>query len=103
MDIKKTLNTVWIELISNGIGWLAGLLAADLVSLFFIRKKWSNAWGAFSDKNAVDQDTYGVIEWLFAAVIGYLVLVTVNRFAVPYFFKPVLERLRLKKKETIDA
>jgi hypothetical protein len=102
MDFKRALNTVWIELISNGIGWIAGLLAADLVSLFFIKKKWSNLWGAFSKKNAVDADTYGALEWIVAALIGFAVLIIVNKILVPRLLNPVLVKLRKRKNEQKD-
>ncbi len=97
--IINTLNIVLIELISNGIGWIAGLSAADLVGMFFVKRKWYNLGGSLSKKTAVDAETYNIMEWLGAAVIGYIVLVIVNKLVVQKLFKDYLLKLKLRKKQ----
>lgn len=89
--MKKFFENFVAELLANGIGWIAGLLAADIVSLFFVAKSWKNIWGVFSFKReAVSQDAYGLLEWIIAAVIGYIVLVLVNN----YVGEPLMRKFR---------
>jgi len=90
--MKKTgIGTIILkEFISNGIGWIAGLLAANLVSSFFVAKKFSNLWGLgtkFTDKTAVSAPTLNIIEWLTTAIIGYFVLLLVNKTLAKWLLK----------------
>jgi hypothetical protein len=66
------------EIVNLSVGYLAGLLASNLVSEFFVRKGWKNAWGLFAKKEAVSKGDY---EWLmFGAsyLIGLLVMLVVS-------------------------
>ncbi len=93
--MKNVIEKIIIELIGNGIGWITGLFAADIVSYFFVARSWKNMWGVFSfKKEAVSQDTFGMLEWIVAAIIGYIVLVTVNK----YIGKPLLKRFISNRK-----
>ncbi len=67
------------ELIANGIGWIAGLLSVDLLSHFFAVRSWKNAWGLFSRKATVNQETFEIMEWVLTALVGFIVLITVNK------------------------
>ncbi len=67
------------ETVSNVIGWIAGLLSIDILDYFFIQKSWKNVWGVFSKRTVVDAETYSFLEWLLTALLGFLVMVLVNR------------------------
>lgn len=80
MKTSKTVKTLTEELIANAVGWLAGLLSVDLLSHFFAVRSWKNAWGLFSRKATVSAETFSVLEWVVTAVIGFAVLIVVNRY-----------------------
>ena len=79
MKIRRVLRIVFEEFIANGIGWISGLIAADLVSHFFAARSWKNLWGLASAKVAVKAETFNILEWLAAAIIGFAVLLLVNK------------------------
>ena len=85
--IKKHSKTLFQEIISNGIGWIAGLLSVDLLSHFFAVRSWKNGWGLFSRKTMIDADTFNIIEWILTAILGFVVLFTVNKLIVKRMFK----------------
>ena len=80
MKTRKAARTITEELIANAIGWVAGLLSVDLLSLFFTERKLTNAWGLFSRKTAVSAETFSFLEWIVTAVVGFAVLFVVNRY-----------------------
>jgi hypothetical protein len=67
------------EVLNLSVGYFAGLMASTLVSEFFVKKGWKNAWGLFAKKReAVSGSDY---EWLmFAAsyLIGLTVMILVS-------------------------
>ncbi len=73
------MNKFFEEAISNGIGWLAGLLSIDILDYFFIQKSWKNVWGIFSKRTVVNAETYSFLEWALTAVLGFIVMLLVNR------------------------
>ena len=93
---KNVIKTVFEEVIANGIGWVAGLLSVDLLDLFFIKKSIWNLGGLFSKKAAVSGTTFSLLEWVLTAVIGFVVMLIVNKFVR----KKLIER---RKKRAEDA
>jgi hypothetical protein len=87
MAHKKRVYRVFEEIIANAIGWLAGLISVDLLKIFFIEKKWINAWGIFSKKAAVDSSTFHFLEWTLTAVFGFMVMYLINILVRKVFFK----------------
>lgn len=67
------------EVFNLAVGYLAGLMASNLVSRFFVKRGLVNLWGlAAVKRNALQKDDY---EWLmFAAsyLIGLIVMVAVQ-------------------------
>ena len=60
------------------MGYLAGLTASNLVSHFFVRKKFGNLWGLTAQKEAVSKNDY---EWLMfgtSYAIGLIVMLIVS-------------------------
>lgn len=86
--MKKFLLHIVSEVFNYGIGWILGLLATQLVSLFFEERGITNLWGYWSNKVVVQESTLTIIEWLTSAVIGYVVMMQVNR---------AMEKFRLKQ------
>lgn len=79
MKTHKATKTLTEELISNAIGWIAGLLSVDLLSYFFAVRSWKNGWGLLSRKETVNAETFELMEWIITAVVGFVVLFVVNR------------------------
>ncbi len=91
MKAKKTINTIIEEVIANGIGWLAGLASVDLLDNFFIRKSFWNFGGIFSKRIAVSKDEFSLLEWVLTAIIGFVVMLIINKFVRKKFFKKKAE------------
>ncbi|MDF1546449.1 MAG: hypothetical protein P1P88_01415 [Bacteroidales bacterium] len=102
MKSKKTINTVVEEIIANGIGWVAGLLSIDLLKLFFIERKFTNAWGLFSKKTAVSGATFSFMEWTLTAIIGFAVMIIVNSYIRKKLFKKVAQIVRKPESASSD-
>jgi hypothetical protein len=96
MTHKKRVHRIFEEIFTNAIGWIAGLLSVDLLKMFFIEKKWINAWGIFSKKTAVNSTTFSFMEWTLTAVIGFMVMCAISFLARRAFFK---DRSGLKENE----
>ena len=92
-NIKKHSKTLVQEIFSNAIGWVAGLLSVDLLNNFFAVRSWKNGWGLFSRKTMIDADTFNVIEWVLTAILGFVVLFTVNKLII----KQILKKERKKQ------
>jgi hypothetical protein len=87
MAHKKSVHRIFEEIFANAIGWIAGLISVDLLKLFFIEKKWINAWGIFSKKTAVNSTTFSFLEWTLTAVIGFMVMYAVSFLTKKVFFR----------------
>lgn len=77
--MKKLFYHILKETANFGLGWLFGLAAVQLVLLFFEEKGIANLWGLWSNKMVVEQSTLSIIEWLTSAIIGYVVMMQVNK------------------------
>jgi hypothetical protein len=85
--MKKFFSHLLREIFNFGIGWVFGLLATQLILLFFEERGFSNLWGLWSNKMVVEEKTLSIIEWLASAVIGYVVMMQVNK---------IMEKLKQK-------
>lgn len=66
------------EALNLSVGYLAGLMASNLVSKFFVKRGLVNLWGLTAKREALKKDDY---EWLmFGAsyLIGLAVLLAVQ-------------------------
>lgn len=66
------------EALNLSVGYLAGLMASNLVSKFFVKRGLVNLWGLTARREALKKDDY---EWLMFAssyLIGLVVLVLVQ-------------------------
>lgn len=77
--MKKFFLHIVREIFNFGIGWIFGLLAVQLVLLFFEERGLTNLWGLWSNKMVVEESTLSIIEWLTSAIIGYVIMMQVNK------------------------
>lgn len=76
--MKKIFTFFGQEVLNLAVGYLAGLMASNLVSRFFVKKGLVNLWGLTTKRNALKKDDY---EWLMFAtsyLIGLTVMVLVQ-------------------------
>ncbi len=93
MKTHKHARTLTQEILANIVGWVAGLFSIKVISMFFVVRSWKNAWGLFSRKTTVSSATYEIMEFAVTAVIGFMVLLAVNRTVGRWLAK------RMKKKK----
>ncbi len=82
MTIKNTMKEIGNEFLNTGIGWIIGLMVANFVNYFFTQKSWRNLCGLATKKTAVSADMLMIIEFLAEAIVGFLVLVLINKIIV---------------------
>ena len=85
--LKSILVQFFNELLGHGVGWVSGLLSVQLISNFFEERSISNLWGFWSDKWVVDHDTFTNLEWVIAAIGGYLIMKIVDKYWSPFLSK----------------
>jgi hypothetical protein len=76
--MKKFTHFLTHEALNLSVGYLAGLVASNLVSRFFVKRGLVNLWGLTARREALKKDDY---EWLmFGAsyLIGLIVLIAVQ-------------------------
>ena len=66
------------EVLNLAIGYLAGLLASNLVTTFFVKRGLGNLWGLTSNKGALKKDTYDWVMFISSYVIGLTVMIAVQ-------------------------
>lgn len=79
------------EVLNLSVGYLAGLLASNLVSRFFVKKGLVNLWGLTAKREALRKDDYEWLMFISSYLIGLIVLL-----AVQY----AMRRLRGQRLET---
>lgn len=76
--MKKFTSFLTHEALNLSVGYLAGLMASNLVSKFFVKRGLVNLWGLTAKREALKKDEY---EWLMFAtsyLIGLIVLIVVQ-------------------------
>jgi len=98
MKARKHIRTVIGELIANLVSWVAGLLAVELLSGFLAIRSWKNGWGMFTRKATVDAETFSLLQWILAAVVGFLVMLLVNKLIT----KLILDKIHREEEKKIE-
>ena len=75
---KNLLNYAYNQFKGHFLGFIVGTSAASFVSTFFETRKVSNLWGLTARKTVVSADTFRVLEWFCALVVGFIVFEVVN-------------------------
>lgn len=91
--MNKLLNFLGNEALNLSVGYLAGLMASNLVSKFFVKKGLVNLWGLAAKREALRKDDYEWLMFISSYLIGLIVLL-----AVQYGMR----RLRGQRVETVD-
>ena len=77
--MKQFTNFMGQEVLNLAVGYLAGLIASNLVSRYFVKKGLVNLWGLTAFKrDALKKDDY---EWLMFAssyLLGLIVMILVQ-------------------------
>lgn len=73
------------ELLKQGAGFLAGVLAYEWVSSYFRVKKWFQFWGFLSKKKALDGDVFNIAIFVISFLIGLGALYIVNQLITIIF------------------
>lgn len=76
--MKKFYNFVASEVLNLSVGYLAGLMASNLVSRFFVKRGLVNLWGIAAKREALKKDDYEWLMFLASYLIGLLVMVAVQ-------------------------
>ncbi len=100
MKIKKVISKIFDEVIASGIGWVAGILSIDLLDMFFVKKNIWHAWGIFSKRVAVKKDELSLLEWLLTAIIGFVVMILVNKLINSKFIKKKFSKTQQEETQT---
>jgi hypothetical protein len=100
MKIKKVISKIFDEVIASGIGWVAGILSIDLLDKFFIKKSIWNFGGIFSKRVAVSKDEFSLLEWLLTAIIGFVVMILVNKLINSKLIKKKFSKTQQEEVQT---
>lgn len=73
LHIKKLAPYIYDKATGSFSGFMIGLSASGLTSWFFETRSIRNLWGLTAKKTLVSKQTYGTLEWVIAALVGYLV------------------------------
>lgn len=76
--MKKFTNFLTHEVLNLSVGYLAGLLASNLVSRFFVKRGLVNLWGLTTRREALKKDDYEWLMFTASYLIGLTVLVVVQ-------------------------
>lgn len=80
MNGKRFLNYFINEVIGRFAGFIIGMWATKVVSIFFEKKGIHNLWGLTAKRKVLDKDTFENIEWLVSVIIGFIVYEIISRF-----------------------
>src|SRR6185312_16184590 len=80
MNGKRFLNYFINEVIGRFTGFVIGMWATKVVSIFFEKKGINNLWGLTAKRKVLDKNTFENIEWVVSVVIGFLVYEIISRF-----------------------
>ncbi len=94
-DGIKVFRYLFDKLTGTFTGFLVGMWATGIVSHFFETRSIRNLWGLTARKALVNKQTFGMLEWIASALVGYLVFEIVIRI-VKNQVSPRLHTLRFR-------
>jgi hypothetical protein len=77
---KRVINYMIDAIAERFIGFIVGMWASGLVSLFFETRNLKNLWGLRSHKTLITKSSYEELEWWVAAIVGFIAYEIVNQF-----------------------
>jgi hypothetical protein len=75
----KLLKYFFDKLAGSFTGFLMGMWATGIVTHFFETRGIRNLWGLTARKTLVSKQTFGILEWVASALVGYIVFEIVVR------------------------
>jgi hypothetical protein len=76
--MKKLMLFLGQEALNLSVGYLAGLMASNLVSKFFVKRGLVNLWGLATKRSALQKDDYEWLMFTTSYLIGLMVMILVN-------------------------
>lgn len=77
--MKKFITFLGQEALNLSVGYLAGLIASNMVSRFFVKKGLVNLWGLTALKrDALKKDDYEWLMFVCSYVVGLIVMIAVQ-------------------------
>ena len=76
--MEKFLSFIAGEALSLSVGFLAGWLASNLVSKYFVKRGLVNLWGLTTKRNALKKDHYEWLMFITSYLIGLMVMLIVQ-------------------------
>ena len=76
--MNRFSNFLTQEALNLSVGYLAGLLASNLVSQFFVKRGLVNLWGLTARREALKKDHYEWLMFISSYLIGLIVLLAVQ-------------------------
>ncbi len=76
--MKKLSAFLAQEALNLSVGYLAGLLASNLVSKFFVKRGLVNLWGMTSKREALKKGDYEWVMFFASYLIGLIVMILVQ-------------------------
>ena len=77
--MKNLFNFLAQEALNLAVGFLAGLMASNLVSKYFVKRGLVNLWGlAATKRSALKKDDYEWLMFTASYVIGLIVMIIVQ-------------------------
>lgn len=76
--MSKVIKFIGNEVLNLSVGYLAGLMASNLVSRFFVKRGLVNLWGVTSRKEAVSKDNYEWLLFISSYLVGLVVMLSVS-------------------------
>lgn len=73
------------QVIINGAGWTAGILASDLVGSYFKTKSAKNLWGLkgrHDGKTMITKEEFEMYSWWASYAFGLIILILVRHFLI---------------------
>jgi hypothetical protein len=77
---RKFASYLLNHFIGNFLGFAIGMGSTRLVAHFFTTRRLNNLWGLTSRKTVVDRQTFHVMEWAIAIIIGFIVFELVSKW-----------------------
>ena len=101
---KRVINYLIDAITERFIGFLVGMWASGLISLFFETRNIKNLWGLRAHKTIVSKSSYEELEWWVAAIVGFVVYELVNHFLKDKIAKyiPHYSMQEIKEEEAKD-
>jgi len=102
-DRKDWGSFVFHQIIINGSGWTAGVLASDLVGSYFKTKSAKNLWGLkgrHDGKTMISKDDFEMYSWWASYIFGLIILILVRHIVIQTIEE--FKKIRTNKEQNLS-